>query len=147
MGAANTLHCRLFSKTAGTESSVSFTSMNVTSAGGEAWVIDYRKASGTVTSAGTEKDSTASATAFAPTTIATNAAATEIEFVVNRSASSISLGSGSFASRGTSNVTPVGGTTVTLGVADDVVASASTPAAATWNGVNAAWNGSVVAYK
>lgn len=150
-GAANSLHCQTFSHTAASgETSVTAVVAKglVVSAGGEAWVIDYHKPNGTITlAADTSSKNTASP--ITPTSVkVTTVPANEIEIVVNLTATSLDFNSpgspGGFTLEHTDTVTPSGGVTVTLGVADSIVATANTtPTAPVWDGVSAAWFGDV----
>jgi len=147
-GATNSMHCNAYHATEGasdTSATLTLSSGHVPTAGGEAWVIDYRKPSGAFTfTSGTGSNGTI--TAITPTAVNVAAApANEIEFAVSLAATSLSLSTpGSFSQEGTtSTVTPTGGVTVSLGVADAIRAANGTPTAATWTptGSTGAWFG------
>lgn len=146
--AANSMHCAVYHHVAAAgETSVSIlVKAGATSAaGGEAWVIDYRKPSGTPLAAGTNTDRSQAGTSatFSPAAVALSPApANEIHFVVNLNATSLALSTpGGFALDTTSTVTPpgTGALTVTLGVASAIRATTGTPATPTWTGAPYVW--------
>jgi hypothetical protein len=151
MGAVNSIHCTVYGRTSTGETSVTFTSQHVVSTiGGEAWVIDYAKGSGSYAKVGAGATTSGGTGAISPTTVnvaAGNVPAVEIELAISLNSSMSLTDPGGFASEGTSTGSP-SSTVATLGVADAQVTSAGTPATATWNtGNTAAWVGYVAVFK